>query len=128
MLSKRYESSEVDSRTLLHVPSGTHWYTISDTHQVVEILKENVYTILIGLKCSKEGDLWRFILPKREILREAIPRHFFRLAAFKFLLNFFKVTYSLILCRMRRIAANRDHFVRRRSVRWSHVFGRHDFL
>ena len=36
MLSKRYESTEVDRRTLLHVPSGTHWSTSSDTHQVVE--------------------------------------------------------------------------------------------
>ena len=37
MLSKRYELTEVDSRTWLHVPSGTHWSTSSDTHQVVEI-------------------------------------------------------------------------------------------
>ena len=34
MLSKRYESTEVDRRTWLHVPSGTHWSTSSDTHQV----------------------------------------------------------------------------------------------
>ena len=34
---KRYESTEVDRRTWLHVPSGTHWSTSSDTHQVVEI-------------------------------------------------------------------------------------------
>ena len=37
MLSKRYELTEVDRRTWLHVPSGTHWSTSSDTHQVVEI-------------------------------------------------------------------------------------------
>ena len=37
MLSKRYESTEVDRRTWLHVPSWTHWSTSSDTHQVVEI-------------------------------------------------------------------------------------------
>ena len=37
MLSKRYESTEVDRRTWLHVPSGTHWSTSSDTHEVVEI-------------------------------------------------------------------------------------------
>ena len=37
MLSKRYESTEVNRRTWLHVPSGTHWSTSSDTHQVVEI-------------------------------------------------------------------------------------------
>ena len=37
MLSKRYESTKVDRRTSLHVPSGTHWSNSSDTHQVVEI-------------------------------------------------------------------------------------------
>ena len=37
MLSKRYEST---GRTWLHVPSGTHWSSGSDTHQVVEIQKE----------------------------------------------------------------------------------------
>ena len=36
----RYKSTEVDRRTLLNVPSGTAWSTSSDTHQVVEILKE----------------------------------------------------------------------------------------
>ena len=45
MLSKRYESTEVDRRTLLHVPSGTHWSTSSDTHQVVEYMF--VYHIFI---------------------------------------------------------------------------------
>ena len=34
MHSKRYESTEVDRRTWLHVPSGTLWSTSSDTHQV----------------------------------------------------------------------------------------------
>ena len=29
--SKRYESNEVDRRTWLHVPSGTHWSTSSDS-------------------------------------------------------------------------------------------------
>ena len=37
VLSKRYETTEADRRTWLHVPSGTHWSTSSDTHQVVEI-------------------------------------------------------------------------------------------
>ena len=37
MLSNRYESTEVDRRTWLHVPSGTHWSTSSDTQEVVEI-------------------------------------------------------------------------------------------
>ena len=37
---KRYGSTEVDRRIWLHVPSGTHWSTSSDTHQVVEIYKE----------------------------------------------------------------------------------------
>ena len=40
MLSKRYEPTEVDRRTWLHVPSGTPWSTSSDTLQVVEIRKE----------------------------------------------------------------------------------------
>ena len=31
MLSKRYESTEVDRRTWLHVPSGTLWSTSSDS-------------------------------------------------------------------------------------------------
>ena len=37
MLSKRYESTEVDRSTWLHVPWGTHWSTSSYTHQVVKI-------------------------------------------------------------------------------------------
>ena len=37
MLSKRYESIEVDHRTWLYVLSGTLWSTSSDIHQVVEI-------------------------------------------------------------------------------------------
>ena len=40
MLTKRYESTEVNRRTWLHVPSGTPWSTSSDTHHVVEIQKE----------------------------------------------------------------------------------------
>ena len=34
---KHYESTEVDRRTWMHVPSGTQWSTSSDTHQLVEI-------------------------------------------------------------------------------------------
>ena len=53
MLFKRYEPTEVDRRICLHVPSGTHWSTSSDTHQVVEIQIETytkMYTtFLIGL-------------------------------------------------------------------------------
>ena len=49
MLSKRYESREVDRRTWLHVPSGTHWSTSSDIRQVVEIIKDvKWYAILFG--------------------------------------------------------------------------------
>ena len=40
MLWKRYESTEVERRTWLHVPSGKRWSTSSDTRQVVEIQKE----------------------------------------------------------------------------------------
>ena len=53
MLSKRYESTEVGCRTWLHVPSGTHWSTSSDPHQVVEIQIETsikMYTpFIIGI-------------------------------------------------------------------------------
>ena len=53
MLSKRYESTEVDRRNWLHVSSGTLWSTSSDTHQVIEIQIETstkMYTqFLVGL-------------------------------------------------------------------------------
>ena len=39
MLSKRYESNEVDRRTWLHVPSGNLWSIRSDTHQVSEMVE-----------------------------------------------------------------------------------------
>ena len=52
MISKRYESNEVDRRTWLHVPSGTQRST-SDTHQEVGIQIETstkMYTpFLIGI-------------------------------------------------------------------------------
>ena len=40
MFSKRYETTKVDRRTWLHMPSGTLLSTSSDTHQVVELQKE----------------------------------------------------------------------------------------
>ena len=41
MLSKHYESTEVNRITWLHVPSaGIHWSTSSDTHQEVEIKRD----------------------------------------------------------------------------------------
>ena len=46
MLSKRFESIEVNRRTWLHVPSGTLWSTSSDTLRVVNIQKETSFTIL----------------------------------------------------------------------------------
>ena len=39
MLSKHYESTKVDRRTLLHVPSETDWSTSSDTNLVVKYKK-----------------------------------------------------------------------------------------
>ena len=57
MLSKRYESTEVDRRTWLHVPSGTHWSTSSDTHQVVEIWKETS-TKMYGWAAVKSSVEW----------------------------------------------------------------------
>ena len=38
MLSKHYESAEVERRTWLHVPSGELCSTSSDTHQVVTVM------------------------------------------------------------------------------------------
>ena len=47
MLSKRYESTEVDRRIRLHVPSGTLWSTSSDTLFIFElILKASYISIL----------------------------------------------------------------------------------
>ena len=40
MLSKLYESTEVNSITWLNVPSWSHWSSSSDTHQVVEKYRE----------------------------------------------------------------------------------------
>ena len=37
MLLKRYESTDFDRRTWLHVPSETLWSTRSDNHQVAEV-------------------------------------------------------------------------------------------
>ena len=51
MLSKRYESTKVDRRTWLHVPSWTHWSTSSDTHQVVDIQKETSTKMKTGSIC-----------------------------------------------------------------------------
>ena len=54
MLSKRYESTVVNRRTWLHVPSGTHWSSSSDTHQVVEIpVWESLYRLEALLACSR---------------------------------------------------------------------------
>ena len=41
-----YKSYEVDRRAWLHVPSGTHWSTSSDTHQVDEIQIESSTQIM----------------------------------------------------------------------------------
>ena len=53
MLSKRYESTAVDHRICLRVPSGTHWSTSSDTQQVaqieIEILTKMYTHFLTGL-------------------------------------------------------------------------------
>ena len=77
MLFKRYESTEIDRRTWLHVPSGTHWSTSSDTHQVVEIqietstkmytpftnyLRNNTKTKIIGENSKIEYKYQRYIM------------------------------------------------------------------
>ena len=50
MLTKRYESTKVDRRTWVHVPSGTRWSISSDSHQVVEKLKETSTKMYSHLK------------------------------------------------------------------------------
>ena len=52
MPSKRYESTGVDRRTWLHVPSGTPWSTSSDTHQEVEIKNETSTQMYTPLQIS----------------------------------------------------------------------------
>ena len=53
MFTKRCLSTEVDRRTGLHVSSGTHWSTGSDTRQVVKYKKETstdtLRPFLVGL-------------------------------------------------------------------------------
>ena len=44
MLSKRYESTEVDRRTWLHVPSGTPWSTSSENYSSYRV-RTKVLTI-----------------------------------------------------------------------------------
>ena len=75
MLSKCYESTIFDRRTWLHVPSGTHWSTSSDTHQVVEIYKETSTRVLHYIdyhtnrsgQASKEAYESSFFSPSAEI-------------------------------------------------------------
>ena len=70
MLSKRYESTKVDCRTWLHVLSGTHWSTSSDTHQVVEIQIETStktytpYTCIL-LRNMKLRHFMKNLLPEK---------------------------------------------------------------
>ena len=54
MLSKHYKSTEVDSRTWLHVPSGTPWSTTEDTRnfissgsKIVKGVRQRQYDALI---------------------------------------------------------------------------------
>ena len=58
MLSKRYESTEVNRRTWLHVPSGTPLSTSSDTRQVVEIKKETSTKMYTPFSNQIELKIW----------------------------------------------------------------------
>ena len=51
ILSKRYESTKVNCRTWLHVPSWAHWSTSSDTHQAVEKWEE-IFTEMYNFKLN----------------------------------------------------------------------------
>ena len=57
MLSKRYESAEVDRRTWLHVPLGTHWTTSSDTYHFVVIWKKSQNKWKQGYHQQNHNDL-----------------------------------------------------------------------
>ena len=57
MLSKRYESTDVDRITWLRVPSGTPWSTSSDTHQVVEIKKRLLLRCIHHFKSDLINDM-----------------------------------------------------------------------
>ena len=74
MLSKRYESTEVDRRTWLHVPSESPWSTSGDTHQIVQFwfinsvitkyreinnISFSIYAILLSYKSSSHAGLDR---------------------------------------------------------------------
>ena len=62
MLSKRYESTEVDRRTWIHVSSGTHWSTSSDTHQVVEIQISYLQHPIVSNRCLQDqSDILEYI-------------------------------------------------------------------
>ena len=73
MFSKRYESTEIDRRTWLHVPSGTPWSTSSDTHKVVAILKETSTKMYTYSKYSIYfSDLFPLPLEACSVSREGI--------------------------------------------------------
>ena len=57
MLSKRYESTEVDRRTWLHVLFGTNWTTNSDTYHFVVIWKKVRISESTGYNQQNHHDL-----------------------------------------------------------------------
>ena len=57
MISKRYESTEVDRRTWLLMPSETLWSTSSDTHQVVENKKRLLLRCIHHFKSDLINDM-----------------------------------------------------------------------
>ena len=83
MLSKRYESTKVDRRTWLHVPSGTHWSTSSDTHQVTN----KAFKLCCLCKSDSASDLSCYIFQEeveeeqlriqeeRDQFREELTKH-----------------------------------------------------
>ena len=87
MLSKRYEPTEVDRRTWLHVPSGIPRSISSDTHQVVQIRKEIFIIcihhfkarILLGSKLvNLDRKLFESIVESIDILINEIIYNYFK--------------------------------------------------
>ena len=71
MLFKCYGSTEVDSRTWQHVPSGTLWSTSNDTREVVENKETSTKILNIGLLIEeKKEESWLSPMTKAQTRSE----------------------------------------------------------
>ena len=56
MFSKCYKSTEVDRRTRLHVPSGTHWSTINQVAKPGALIRESCQIYEYSRTCQLTGE------------------------------------------------------------------------